>query len=1434
MKANDLLRNCMQKSIKYICAFLLVIGTSTHSWGTGIYLKYGGNTYYTGSTITITLNEVTLPSHGSPSFRVGNDAGWTQDTYSRYGVITSSITGSGVSFLLGSYTPSAGEAVDPDDNEKSYYTYNASAQYWYADFQLGYYFTSAGTNNITFDVTETDQADGETVLQSATFTIRFVVNFTGYTITYNLTGLDHASVYNPTHTSGAFHAVFDTQANYDAPITGTYSDGFVTNEPITIGSSGDCYYNLGDLYYNNTPSGNVTITLTATKTCTSLTAPTGLTLAENKDGVHGKTRFGWNSVANASGYKVTVSNGVTTASVTTASDRYYYITTFPVGNYTWSVSAIGDGNTYCEENEATAGSSFCVGADLSAVTPSNLEVSSITNTTATISWDEVANAVSYTVWVMNEDEDAIIYDGSTTSTSFTATGLTAGTTFVVWWEANNSCAGDGYNSAVDNSLSFTTTNNHTVSFNANGGSSSMDDVVRTHGSSYELPACTFMAPSGKVFKCWAEGSASGTERAIGYSHTVNADITFYAKWRDAVISDYVFSCAELTLTEHLATASAPIFMTSAAGKKVRSQDYITITGNGLTPSTPLTFPGLNSKFEVKKADGSAISTEADGTINVNAYIYYTPDVGDTDDGLDKMTSLTVSVGGGKPKSATLTHDIIGRHVPANFVIAVKNGASWYALPANMTTSTPAPEPIVVDNNSSPTMAYTSDDNIFTLYGQHNSFMTTGGEYIKLAMHGQSNAPMAAADGTGSKIGKSIAINIENNIGNDYWWLLTQTNTSVSATTDVKYNVTIGNSNTKFLRMWPAASGGAKWGMYAYGINEIRLIPATAVTEMDLDIFEWGTEAIVIKYNGSGTLDGANVAGTNASSAELVDMPGDLKKITNLAGLSSNPSGLLAIRINDGGVKQALLPIPFIITGTKTDAEVLAMVSDDAQAAAGTDVVILNGGYLKQSSERTFNNIHIYGGGKDSVGNNLTTQNIYLHGGFSWLTNSFALPQMKVKDGVNIVSPEAGDTIRGIYYDLTLNNSMYYVTALPKTVAVADITNEEGTQKFSAWMKRYSGKGRTLSPKESGWIRHGETAGDSIKRGIGYEIAIKPRKSRSYGVLRFPLLKDTIWSDETNCAPPIVGWGYSNDAVAANNKGWNLLGNPFFSAYNNTTEDATRIEQRGLVQHKEGGAWTGTYDFNESTVRYFTIPNYTDEDYRDVRANPYKLDAFYPFFVQAKVGTEAEPGSLSFGASGRALKAPSILRKHILDREIIVDFMLRDENDHTDAAGLTINNEYTDEFDMDDKEKTIENGTQFMKVYTLMDGHRIAFNALPEETAQGLIPVGYIAPTSGTYTFTLPQGDYPELAHLWLIDNELNTQTDLLLEEYDFQTGAGQNDTRFTINLALSDHKTPTDIENVDGGNNGHKVNLPEKFIYQDNLYIRHNGILYDGTGKRIR
>ena len=87
---------------------------------------------------------------------------------------------------------------------------------------------------------------------------------------------------------------------------------------------------------------------------------------------------------------------------------------------------------------------------------------------------------------------------------------------------------------------FEKRNEHTVTFDANGGSEPEDlpEEVTTampakkilHGSAYYLPECEFIAPEGKQFKAW---EIDGTEYPVNAPVIVTADITVKALWEDA-------------------------------------------------------------------------------------------------------------------------------------------------------------------------------------------------------------------------------------------------------------------------------------------------------------------------------------------------------------------------------------------------------------------------------------------------------------------------------------------------------------------------------------------------------------------------------------------------------------------------------------------------------------------------------------------------------------------------------------------------------------------------------------------------------------------------------------------------------------------------------------------------------------------------------------
>ena len=66
----------------------------------------------------------------------------------------------------------------------------------------------------------------------------------------------------------------------------------------------------------------------------------------------------------------------------------------------------------------------------------------------------------------------------------------------------------------------------TVSFDANGGTGTMDDVQKYYGDTYQLPENGFGVPQCKEFDGWDAGAA-------GESLTLTEDLTLVAQWKDA-------------------------------------------------------------------------------------------------------------------------------------------------------------------------------------------------------------------------------------------------------------------------------------------------------------------------------------------------------------------------------------------------------------------------------------------------------------------------------------------------------------------------------------------------------------------------------------------------------------------------------------------------------------------------------------------------------------------------------------------------------------------------------------------------------------------------------------------------------------------------------------------------------------------------------------
>ena len=73
----------------------------------------------------------------------------------------------------------------------------------------------------------------------------------------------------------------------------------------------------------------------------------------------------------------------------------------------------------------------------------------------------------------------------------------------------------------------------TVSFDANGGTGSIDPVKVEENKEFALPNNTFVAPEGKEFKAWV---VNGKEYQAGEKITVTGDVVVSASWKDASVT----------------------------------------------------------------------------------------------------------------------------------------------------------------------------------------------------------------------------------------------------------------------------------------------------------------------------------------------------------------------------------------------------------------------------------------------------------------------------------------------------------------------------------------------------------------------------------------------------------------------------------------------------------------------------------------------------------------------------------------------------------------------------------------------------------------------------------------------------------------------------------------------------------------------------------
>ncbi|MGM9746486.1 MAG: hypothetical protein ACI30H_05980, partial [Paludibacteraceae bacterium] len=279
---------------------------------------------------------------------------------------------------------------------------------------------------------------------------------------------------------------------------------------------------------------------------------------------------------------------------------------------------------------------------------------------------------------------------------------------------------------------------------------------------------------------------------------------------------------------------------------VQAQDTIRFTsgalqGSGSTapnikvPAADITIGGTPTTVVSVAFVDSTCTKNADGTYSITGgiVVQYKPTNTNIKEDIKVKLRATHNTGNDVVLDSFVVH---ARSLPQKFVITAKGtDGKWYALPADMSGSSaqPANGQLVVDSDADPTTATTTPCNtIYTFDGQKQGgdlryvrFVGLGGKYLWAATSGNTGI---------QDTGSADAATADNM---PYNWLLTSAD-------NVTY--TFANQNTdRTLRL-----DGTKFGMYASGVNELRILP---IVEDDTCAYNAAPQNITLVSRTSTTL-----------------------------------------------------------------------------------------------------------------------------------------------------------------------------------------------------------------------------------------------------------------------------------------------------------------------------------------------------------------------------------------------------------------------------------------------------------------------------------------------------------------------------------------------------------------------------------------------------
>ena len=278
--------------------------------------------------------------------------------------------------------------------------------------------------------------------------------------------------------------------------------------------------------------------------------------------------------------------------------------------------------------------------------------------------------------------------------------------------------------------------------------------------------------------------------------------------------------------------------------------------------------------------------------------------------------------------------------------------------------------------------------------------------------------------------------------------------------------------------------------------------------------------------------------------------------------------------------------------------------------------------------------------------------------------------------------------------------------------------------------------------------------------------------------RFKKVKDAaLVAENTKSLSAYTGGGKNTD------HGWNGVGNP-------------------TLMH--GKVAINAQILDPQSYTYVTVP-----------ASSAHFTVGTPFFIQA-----AADGAVAITAEGNSTLAPARRAAATVDK---VKVMLGNA-DYTDYLYVSASEDATNEYEIgkDLAKMTMTSTPIVPQIFAQAYGTYLCMVNAPMISNEATVALNLYAPAEGEYTLSIEE---QANATVYLLYNG-NIVWNLSMGEYPIHLSQGNN---AGYSLVVRRENAPTDVENIFGADE-----QTEKFIYNGNLYILHEGKVFDAVGNVLK